>query len=197
LLTALARGRRLCRNDRKCANQKRYRSKNPVGPVHGKGSFSKTFMVLEMMGVYKTLTLRSTKPSIVYSLFMSAIEIVKDLKHRERRLAWFVALAADAIQIVGLPLFGGGALSPADTVVDFATALLLTRLIGWHWAFFPTLIAEVIPGLDLFPTWTAAVFFVNRQHAKEEKREIRSVTPEWGPFSSRDVPAKSTRPETR
>jgi hypothetical protein len=129
---------------------------------------------------------------------MSIIEVVKDIGSRERRLAWMIALAADTIQIVGLPLFAGGGASPADSIVDFAAMFLLTRVIGWHWAFLPTLIAEIIPGLDLFPTWTAAVFFVLRQRRiQDEKRDIRSVTPESGRFSSPGMPAKSTLPERR
>jgi hypothetical protein len=40
---------------------------------------------------------------------------------------------------------------------------LLIRLLGWHWAFLPTLMIEALPGADLFPTWTAAVFFATRQ----------------------------------
>ena len=110
-------------------------------------------------------------------------------------MAWTVAIAADALQIVALPFFAAGGISPVDTIVDFATAFFLIRLIGWHWAFLPTLMAEVVPGLDLFPTWTAAVFFVMRQRKlAEEPREIRSVTPEWDQFSSRGTPGKSKLP---
>jgi hypothetical protein len=127
---------------------------------------------------------------------MSVIEIVKDLKSKETRLAWAVAIAADALQIVAMPFFAAGGISPADSIVDFATAFLLVRLIGWHWAFLPSLMAELVPGLDLFPTWTAAVFFVMRQRkiAAGEPREVRSVTPEWGPFSSHGTPEKSKLP---
>ena len=125
------------------------------------------------------------------------IEIVRDIKSRERRLAWLVAIAADAVQILGLPLFAAGGASPADTLVDVAAALLLTRLLGWHWAFLPTLLAEIIPGLDLFPTWTAAVLFVTRQRSREEKREIRTVTPEWKPFPSQPAASKITLPNER
>jgi hypothetical protein len=39
----------------------------------------------------------------------------------------------------------------------------MIRLLGWHWAFLPSAAAELIPGADLFPTWTAAVWFVTRQ----------------------------------
>jgi|ERR1700690_2051097 hypothetical protein len=93
---------------------------------------------------------------------MSFFDYFKSLKSSEFRLAWAVALAADALQIVGLPLFAAGALSPADDVLDIVVASVLVRLLGWHWAFLPSLAAELVPGLDLFPTWTAAVWFVTR-----------------------------------
>ena len=93
---------------------------------------------------------------------MSFFDYFKSLKSSELRLAWAVALAADALQIAALPLFGAGALSPADDVLDVVVGALLVRLLGWHWAFLPSLVAEMVPGLDLFPTWTAAVWFVTR-----------------------------------
>src|SRR6476469_3929896 len=97
---------------------------------------------------------------------------LKTIKSPEHRKAWFVAIIADAIQIVGMPLFAEGGLSPADSVLDLATAAILTRILGWHWAFLPTLAAELVPGLDLFPTWTAAVFFVTRQQMHPGEPEI-------------------------
>lgn len=81
---------------------------------------------------------------------------------RGRRIAWAVALAADALQWVFLPLFWAGAASPFDDVLDLAVGFLLWRLLGWHWALLPALIAELIPGLDLVPTWTAAVWLATR-----------------------------------
>jgi hypothetical protein len=95
------------------------------------------------------------------------------IKSPEHRLAWAVALAADAIQIAVLPLFIAGGLSPADTLIDVVTALILTKLVGWHWAFVPTLLAELVPGLDLFPTWTAAVFYVTWRSAPSQPPDIR------------------------
>ena len=50
-----------------------------------------------------------------------------------------------------------------DAVLDALVAVVLVRLLGWHWAFLPTLMIEALPGADLFPPWTAAVFFVTRQ----------------------------------
>jgi len=90
-------------------------------------------------------------------------------KFPEHRLAWLVAIAADAIQIVGLPFFVEGFLSPLDAVLDVVVAVILTRLLGWHWAFLPGLVSELIPGLDLFPTWTAAVFYVTSRRVLQDR----------------------------
>lgn len=111
---------------------------------------------------------------------MTLTESSQPDKPRKVRSAWAVAIAADAIQIVILPLFAFGGVSPADTVVDIATAGILSSLLGWHWALLPTLIAELIPGLDLFPTWTAAVGYVTwqRRRSQEDIRDVhaRDVT---------------------
>ena len=70
---------------------------------------------------------------------------------------------ADALQIVLFPLFGEGALSPVNDLLDIAVGWVLTRQLGWHWAFLPAFVAELVPGLDLVPTWTLAVLIVMRQ----------------------------------
>ncbi len=102
---------------------------------------------------------------------MSFLEYFRSLKP-EQRLAWTVAIAADALQIVAFPFFVEGGVSPADTLLDLAVAFILGRLIGWHWAFLPSLAAELIPGADLFPTWTAAVWLVTRGQIREGEVEI-------------------------
>jgi len=79
-----------------------------------------------------------------------------------RKAAWVLAIVADALQIVLFPALGGGFLSPAMDALDFVVAVIMVVLLGWHVAFLPTAIAEIIPALNLFPTWTAAVFFVTK-----------------------------------
>jgi hypothetical protein len=102
---------------------------------------------------------------------------LRSLKTPELRLAWAIAIAADALQIFALPLFAEGALSPADGVLDLVVAVILTRLLGWHWAFLPTLAAEMVPGLDLVPTWTMAVFYVTQKMVPREKAEPEILPP--------------------
>ena len=79
------------------------------------------------------------------------------------RAAMILAIAADALQIFVFPLFGEGALSPADDVLDLAVAAVLVNLLGWHWEFLPAFAAEIVPGLDLVPFWTLAVVNVYRK----------------------------------
>jgi hypothetical protein len=46
-------------------------------------------------------------------------------------------------------------------------AAVLVALVGWHWAFLPSFVAELVPGLDLVPTWTVAVWLATRGRALE------------------------------
>ncbi len=81
------------------------------------------------------------------------------------RTARLIAVAADLLQILILPAFSPGAFSPVDNVIDVVVAAVLLRLLGWHWAFLPTFVAELVPFVDLVPTWTAAVFLATRGRA--------------------------------
>ena len=112
---------------------------------------------------------------------MSLWESFKSLKSQEQRLAWAIAIGADALQILAFPVFAEGGISPADSLLDLFVAFMLIRLLGWHWAFLPSLAAELIPGADLFPTWTAAVWFVTRQQVQTSEPEILPPGPAPAP----------------
>lgn len=73
-----------------------------------------------------------------------------------------IALAADVLQLAAFPAFAGGWLSPLNNGLDVVVALIMVRMVGWHFAFLPTFVAELVPGVDLIPTWTAAVWFATR-----------------------------------
>jgi len=73
-----------------------------------------------------------------------------------------LAVAADGVQIFAMPAFFGGAASPLNDALDLVVGVGFVLLLGWHFAFLPTFIAELIPVVDMFPTWTAAVLFVTR-----------------------------------
>lgn len=84
------------------------------------------------------------------------------------RAALVLAIAADAVQIVILPLFAQGATSPLDDILDLGVMAALIWLTGWHWEFLPSFIAELVPGLDLVPFWTLAVANVYRKSKRAE-----------------------------
>lgn len=81
---------------------------------------------------------------------------------RRFRTALMVALAADAIQLAALPAFAPGILSPVADLLDVVVAIAMVGLLGWHWAFLPTFLVELVPFVDLVPTWTLAVIIVGR-----------------------------------
>lgn len=87
------------------------------------------------------------------------------MQEAQRRVlaARIIAVMADAIQIGLLPLFAGGAPEVVDAVLDVAVMVAMVTLLGWHWAFLPTFLVELGPGVDLAPTWTLAVLFVTRR----------------------------------
>jgi len=69
-----------------------------------------------------------------------------------------IAILVDLAQYVLLP----ATLTPLNNAIDVATGLLMIWLVGWHWAFLPTFLAELVPFVDLVPTWTLAVMFTTR-----------------------------------
>jgi len=79
------------------------------------------------------------------------------------RVAFLLAILADALQLAVIPLFVEGAESPATDIVDVAMAAAMFFLLGWHWEFLPSFAAKLIPGVDLVPLWTLAVANVYRK----------------------------------
>jgi hypothetical protein len=76
-----------------------------------------------------------------------------------------VAIAADALQFGVLPLFA--TLSPLNNVLDVLVGMFMVWRLGWHVAFLPAFVVELIPFVDVFPTWTLATWFVTRGRMEE------------------------------
>ena len=79
------------------------------------------------------------------------------------RAAMIIAIIADALQIILLPLLVEGVESPADDILDLGVGAALVYLLGWHWEFLPSFLAKLVPGVDLVPFWTMAVANVYRK----------------------------------
>jgi hypothetical protein len=79
------------------------------------------------------------------------------------QVAMVLAILADALQLIVLPLFVDGALSPADDILDLGIGVAMVCLLGWRWEFLPSFVAKLVPGVDLVPLWTLAVANVYRR----------------------------------
>ncbi len=78
------------------------------------------------------------------------------------RLAWILAIAVDALQIGLFP--ATGTLSTwLDKPLDLVAMGVLWYLVGWHWALLPTFVFELLPFVELTPTWTAALWLIARK----------------------------------
>lgn len=72
------------------------------------------------------------------------------------RTAYAVAIATDVLQLALGP-FGWLFL---DEMLDLVALLATTKLIGFHPLLLPTFVLEVVPVVDMIPTWTACVALV-------------------------------------
>ena len=79
------------------------------------------------------------------------------------RIAMILAILADALQLIFFPLFVEGAESPVEDVLDAGVGAVLIYLLGWHWEFLPSVLAKLVPGVDLVPFWTMSVANVYRK----------------------------------
>jgi hypothetical protein len=74
-----------------------------------------------------------------------------------KRVALGIAALSDLVQWFFFPVLSEGALSPFEIALDAVTALLILVVVGFQWRLLIALAAELVPGLDMFPTWTAVV----------------------------------------
>jgi hypothetical protein len=84
-------------------------------------------------------------------------------------LAVAVAITADGLQFFLGPL--GWAI--VDQAIDVMALLLTAWAIGFHLLLLPTFVVEIIPVVDMLPTWTACVVAV----IALRKREQAAVPP--------------------
>jgi len=99
----------------------------------------------------------------------------------DRRIlaARLIAIVADAVQIALVPAFVGGAVSMVNDALDVVVGITMIVLVGWNWVFLPALVAELIPMVDLAPTWTIAVLIATRRRGDPSAAwTTPSTTPE-------------------
>jgi hypothetical protein len=88
--------------------------------------------------------------------------------------AFAIAIIADLIQFPITAVEATGLFTIpgelADFVLDCFVMGATTVLLGFHWMLLPSLLVELVPGLDLIPTWTGCVAFVVWQRKKQQAR---------------------------
>jgi hypothetical protein len=93
-------------------------------------------------------------------------------------VALAIAVVADGLQFVTGPfgwVFG-------DQIIDVIAMLLTVWALGFHLLLLPTFVMELIPGVDMLPTWTACVIAVivlrkKAQRAAERETGLRNTPP--------------------
>ena len=98
------------------------------------------------------------------------------------RAAYAVAIATDVLQF-GLGPFGWAF---ADEILDVIALIATTSLLGFHPLLLPTFVLEVIPVLDVLPTWTGCVALVVATRKKQRPMahdDGRTVTIDVTPTS--------------
>ena len=77
------------------------------------------------------------------------------LTRSQKRAAIAVAAVIDFLQITLLPALLPGYL--LDDVLDVIAAIILVAICGFKWQFMLAFAMELLPIVDIFPTWTAVV----------------------------------------
>jgi hypothetical protein len=85
-----------------------------------------------------------------------------------------------AHRLCGRPGFG---LIPGEIVAGVLDCMVMGAMIillGFHWLFLPTFVVEVIPEIDMLPTWVGCVAYVVWQRKKEQEQPKKEQDNPWG-----------------
>ncbi|HEY8086499.1 MAG TPA: hypothetical protein VIF09_01600 [Polyangiaceae bacterium] len=81
----------------------------------------------------------------------------RGVSRTRKRVALAIAATSDIAQWFFFPVLSEGALSPFEIALDAATAMVILLVVGFQWRLAFALAVELVPGLDMFPTWAAVV----------------------------------------
>jgi hypothetical protein len=94
-------------------------------------------------------------------------QAISGVSPQRKRIALVIAALSDVAQMAFFPAFIEGAASPFEVALDAATAILILLIVGFRWRLAIALAGELVPGADLFPTWTAVVASLPAQRPEE------------------------------
>ena len=79
------------------------------------------------------------------------------------KMAYAIAIATDVLQFALGP-FGWAFV---DEILDVVALIATTRLLGFHPLLLPTFVLELVPIVDVLPTWTGCVALVVATRKKQ------------------------------
>jgi hypothetical protein len=106
-------------------------------------------------------------------MFINSAEL---LTPNRVRLAYGIAVATDVLQVALGPFGWTG----ADEVLDVAAMILTMKILGFHPLLLPTFALEIIPLVDMLPTWTGCVALVVALRKRQQRLE--PPPPSTGPI---------------
>jgi hypothetical protein len=107
---------------------------------------------------------------------------VRPISRPRAALAFFLAAGLDAMQLALGPL----GWTFADEIADVIGLAVFSVMLGFHPLLLPTFIIEIIPVVDMLPTWTACVGAVLILRGRAKAEDSGAVTPkESQPSSTR------------
>lgn len=103
----------------------------------------------------------------------------REISRTRIQLAWGLAILVDALQILSGPVnFSLPMAWFIGVGLDIITMILMWVLLGWHWAFLPSFIVEVVPIADIAPAWTVAMLIATRSAQKRTQTSSKQDSQE-------------------
>lgn len=94
----------------------------------------------------------------------------------QKRMALAVAGAVDMLQIAVVPLFLAG--YAIEDFLDVVAAVILVAICGFKWQFAAGFFLELVPVVNIFPTWTALVLTLpSHEEPVRQNVTVTSVPP--------------------
>jgi hypothetical protein len=95
------------------------------------------------------------------------------LTSRRIGLAFALAIAADGVQVLLGPL----GWTFFDEGIDVVMMIAMSLLIGFHPLLLPTFLVELVPIVDMLPTWTACVVVVVALRKRKQRSDAAGSEP--------------------
>ena len=89
---------------------------------------------------------------------------------RQKAAALAVAGAVDLLQITILPALGLAYV--LDDLLDLVAAVVLTAICGFKWQFILAFCIELVPFVDIFPTWLAVVLTLSTSEGESARVSV-------------------------